>query len=51
MVKRVTVLLCTKFEVSRPSLSEDIWHLLCNHLHLIGLVTLAFDLLTSKYVY
>jgi len=33
--------LCTKFEVRKPFTSEDIGHL-------IDLVTLTFDLLTSK---
>jgi len=48
---RVFVLcLCTMFELRMPSRSEDIGHLFTVRA-LTGLVTVTFDLLTSKYVY
>jgi len=47
-LKLVFVLhLCTKFEVRRPSRSEDMTHFLSVSA-LVGMVTLNFDLLTLK---
>jgi len=48
MMPVFVVRLCTKFEVRRPSRSEDMTHF---RSALVGLVTLTFDLLTLKLVH